>query len=138
MNRCLVVCLIVLSAAPAFGAALSLPITVTEPAGLSRVAEPVSGGIPLPQGRYKKGQAFALFDARVELPVQTTPLVVDENGYLRWILLDFQTDLKAREKKTFTLEAAPAAQGDRPTLRRDRRYRQNQVRHRQDEAVRPV
>jgi len=122
MNRCLVVCLIVLSAAPAFGAALSLPITVTEPAGLSRVAEPVSGGIPLPQGRYKKGQAFALFDARVELPVQTTPLVVDENGYLRWILLDFQTDLKAREKKTFTLEAVKStAKPPRPLKVTDQR-----------------
>jgi len=40
--------------------------------------------------------------------------VVDEKGFLRWILLDFQTDLKAKEKRTFTLKtvrgtAAPAS-----------------------------
>ncbi len=122
MNRCLVACLIVLFVAPAFGAALSLPITVEEPAGLARVAEPVSGGIPLPQGRYKKGQPFALFEDGREVPLQVSPLVVDENGYLRWILLDFQTDLNASEKKTFTLEAVkPTAEPPQPLKVTDQR-----------------
>jgi len=87
-------------------AELSLPITVEEPAGLARKSGPVSGGIPLPKATFKKGQAFALFDGDREVPVQISPLVVDPDGTLRWVLVDFQTDLKAREKKTLTLKAA--------------------------------
>jgi len=86
--------------------ALEIPVTVEEPAGVARVAEPVSGGIPLPAGQFKKDQPFALFDGEKEVPVQVLPLVVDEKGFLRWILLDFQTDLAASEKKTFTLKTA--------------------------------
>ena len=37
-----------------------LKLTVEEPAGLVRKAEPVCGGIPLPAGAFKKDQAFAV------------------------------------------------------------------------------
>ncbi|MDD4888655.1 MAG: hypothetical protein PHU85_01900 [Phycisphaerae bacterium] len=87
-------------------AALDIPITVEEPSGVARVAEPVSGGIPLPEGQFQKDQAFALFDGDKEIPVQAWPMVVNEKGALRWVLLDFQTDLKAKEKKAFVLKTA--------------------------------
>jgi hypothetical protein len=87
----------------------SIPITVEEPLGLARTAEPVSGGIPLPQGMFKPGQAFTLLDGAAAAPVQVLPLVVDEKGFMRWVLLDFQTDLAANAKKTFTLRPGPAA-----------------------------
>jgi len=85
---------------------LSVPITVEEPAGIARSAEPVSGGIPLPWGQFKADQPFALFEGEKEVPLQALPLVVDEHGFLRWILIDFQADLAAKERKTFTLKAA--------------------------------
>ena len=44
-----------LLALPAAAAELSLQITVQEPSGIARTAEPVSGGIPLPKGMCKKG-----------------------------------------------------------------------------------
>ena len=109
----LAVAAVVLTAAGA--RALDVPITVTEPAGVARPASPVSGGIPLPQGQFRKDQPFGLFDAAgKEVPLQALPLVVDEKGFLRWVLLDFQTDLKPGEKRAFTLRtvkgtAAPAA-----------------------------
>ena len=90
------------------GWALDIPITVQEPSGLARTAEPVSGGIPMPWAEFKADQPFALFDGDKEVPLQAVPLVTDEQGFLRWILVDFQADLKAKEKKTFTLRTAKA------------------------------
>ncbi|MCG3180805.1 MAG: hypothetical protein BIFFINMI_03168 [Phycisphaerae bacterium] len=100
-----------LSAGPAW--ALDIPITVAEPIGLARKAAPVSCGIPLPGGQFKADQAFSLFDGEAETPLQALPLVVDEKGFLRWVLLDFQADLAAGQTRTFTLKtekgaAAPA------------------------------
>ncbi len=87
-----------------------LEVGVEEPAGLARKSEPVCGGIPLPAGRFKEGQPLALFEGNTEVPVQVLPLVVDQKGSLRWVLLDFQTDVGAGEKKKFTLKA------QRPTV----------------------
>jgi len=88
---------------------LEIAVTVQEPVGAARVNEPVSGGIPLPAGRFKPGHPFALFEGEKEFPLQALPLVVDEKGFLRWILLDFQADLGANEKKTFTLKDVKAS-----------------------------
>jgi len=93
-------------AASAAAGEFSLPITVEEPAAIARKTEPVSAGIPLPWGRFKADQSFALFDGKSEVPVQALPIVVDEEGFLRWILLDFQTDLGPNEVKRFTLRPA--------------------------------
>ncbi|MFC1672331.1 hypothetical protein ACFL01_04280, partial [Planctomycetota bacterium] len=102
--------IVVISSICASAGALEVPVTVREPAGVARKAEPASGGIPLPAGRYKADQGFALFDGDKEVPLQALPLVVDENGFLRWILLDFQVDLGAGEAKTLTLkDTAPSA-----------------------------
>ena len=90
-------------------AEFQLPLTVTEPAGVERVNEPASGGIPLPNGMFKDGQAFALFDGDKEVPVQVWPMVVDAEKNLRWILVDFQVSLPAKGSKTFTLKAVKAA-----------------------------
>ncbi len=108
MKQWLIVCVGVLVCASAWAGEFSLPITVEEPAGVARKAEPVTGGIPLPWGRFKADQPFALFDGAKEVPVQVTPHVVDEKGTARWILLDFQTDIGAKQKKTFTLKAMKA------------------------------
>ncbi|MDD4890002.1 MAG: hypothetical protein PHU85_08735 [Phycisphaerae bacterium] len=83
--------------------ALDIPITVEEPSGVARVAEPASGGVPMPWGELKADTPFALFDGEKEIPLQAIPMVIDEKGMLRWVLLDFQVDLKPKEKKTFTL-----------------------------------
>ncbi len=92
-----------------------LQLTVNEPAGIARTAEPVSGGVPLPAGTFKADQPFALFDGPRELPLQVSPLVVDEKGFVRWILLDFQTDLKPNETRRYTLRAAgPTAKHSQP------------------------
>ena len=97
---------VLLAAGIAWADGLELELTVREPAGAARTGAPVSGGVPLPAGTFRKGQAFRLFDGSREIPLQVSPLVVDEQGYLRWVLLDFQTDLKPNETRKFVLRSA--------------------------------
>ncbi len=81
-------------------------LQVKESAGVARKAEPISGGVPLPRGRFKKGQAFALSGpGGREVPCQVTPLVVDPDGTLRWILLDFQDEVAANGVVKYSLKA---------------------------------
>ncbi len=90
---------------------LDVALTVEEPAGAARQACPVSGGVPLPWGRFKKDQAFGLFDGGRQVPAQVLPLVVDGQGFLRWVLVDTQVDLPAGGRKDLVLRsgAAPVA-----------------------------
>lgn len=104
---------VVVSGWTALAADLELRLSVQEPAGVAQVAAPASGGIPLPKGMFEKDQAFALFDGDKEVPMQAAPMVLDEKGKLRWILVDLQTDLAAGQNRIFTLKttkpsAAPA------------------------------
>lgn len=87
---------------------LSLTLSVSEPAGVERKSEPASGGIPLPWEIYKADQPFRLLSAGKEIPAQILPLVTDEKGFLRWILVDTQLDLPANGNIELQLEAAPA------------------------------
>ncbi len=100
-----------LLAFPAAAAALEIPVSVEEPAGVARRRGPVTSGVPLPRGACRAGQAFRLFDSGREIPLQTTPLVVTPDGFLRWVLLDFQIDLGAGETKRLTLKTGD---GSRP------------------------
>ena len=95
--------------------AFEVPVNVEEPAGIARKAEPVSGGIALPAGMFKPGTVeLALFDGNKSVPVQVSELVVGPKGFVRWVLLDFQLDLKANEIKTLTLKTGRPAIPHRP------------------------
>ena len=64
-------------AALACAGEFEVPLSVQEAAGVARKAEPISGGVPLPKGKFKKDQAFALFkNGGAEVPCQAVPLVV--------------------------------------------------------------
>ncbi len=104
----------VLLAFPVIGGAagFELKLTVRESAGEARTGEPISGGVPLPPGRFKTGQPFALFQAGgKEIPCQVSPLVTGADGTLRWVLVDFQDDVAASGTSGYVLKAA------RPTAR---------------------
>lgn len=87
----------------------ALKLTVLEPAGIARQAESASGGIPLPEGQFRQDQAFTVFANGVALPAQVLPLVVNEKGFLRWVLVDVPLDLAAKEKKELVLKAVGPA-----------------------------
>ncbi len=104
-----VVCWAGLAACAAAGE-FEVPLSVEEAAGVDRPGAVASGGIPLPEGRFKTDQPFAVYAGGAELPAQVLPLVVSERGFLRWVLVDVQVDLKAKERKELVLRAAaPAA-----------------------------
>ena len=84
--------------------AAEVKLTVEEPSGVQRTAWPVSSGIPMAQGELKDDGAAALFDVQGDqVPLQTEVLARWPDGSIRWLLVDFQTDLAADEKKAFVL-----------------------------------
>ena len=109
-------------AATAAGEDRGIPMTVTEPAGLARTGEPICGGIPVPPGKFKKDQAFAVLvaspgrsDGPIKpLPCQVVPLVVAPDGSLRWVLVDFQDDLPAGGTKHYLLRPGRSKAGRPP------------------------
>ncbi len=104
-------CVMAMGVSAARAAELNLKLTVREPAGVAREAEPACGGVPLPWGVFKKDQAFAVVKDGVAIPAQVYPLVVDGKGYLRWVLVDTQLDVPANgiAKLTLTTSTAPKA-----------------------------
>ena len=106
MHRALILAGLVLGAglaAPAL-AAVEVPLRLAEPgdggrpvAGIARLAEPVTSGVPLPPGTQQRD--WSLWDGSRELPLQVAPL----GGETPWLLLDFQVDLPALGAKTLTL-----------------------------------
>ena len=82
-----------------------LKLTVTEPAGVARKSAPARGGIPLMAGTFKRGQEFTVSADGAVIPAQVLPLVVDEKGFLRWVLVDTQVDLAANGRAELTLTA---------------------------------
>ncbi len=85
-----------------------VPLTVEEPSGVARTRWPVTSGIPFGQGALLDARAAALFDATGgEISLQTESLARWPDDSVRWLLLDFQIDLAANEKKPLTLRYGP-------------------------------
>jgi len=98
---------------PGIAPALEIPLTVQEPVGVVRQNAPVTSGVCLPRGAFLSNQCFSLFDGDMEIPLQTTPLVVEKDGTVRWILLDFQLSIGEKEVRSLTLRSEPG--NARPT-----------------------
>ena len=82
----------------------SLQLTVNEPSGIARIAAPVTSGVPFPIGALHSNMPLQLFDVRgKEIPLQHRTTAVWRDGSVKWALLDFQTDLAAKETKSLSL-----------------------------------
>jgi hypothetical protein len=95
-----------LAAGSALAGELSVKMSVSEPAGVARRAEPFCGGIPLPRRTYKRDQEFSVRRNGQQVPAQVLPMVVDEKGYVWWVLVDLQSDVPAKGRVDFVLTAA--------------------------------
>jgi hypothetical protein len=79
-------------------------LTVEEPSGVVRTGWPVTSGVPFAQGTLADAEAVGLFGPNGrELPLQTEVLAKWPDGSIRWLLLDFQVDLAAGEKRVLRL-----------------------------------
>src|SRR5262245_482986 len=100
--------LVVLTICPCPGRPTEVAVTVAAPAGVRRTGWPVTSGVPLARGALHGPRAAALFSADGrEVPLQAEALSRWSDGSVRWLLLDFQVDLKASEKQHLTLRYGP-------------------------------
>lgn len=83
---------------------LSIPITVAEPAGASRVNAPITSGIPLPPGTQIN--KWSLWEGDRQIPLQFSSM----QGSATWLLLDFQASINPGTEKTFVLRDIASAE----------------------------
>jgi hypothetical protein len=87
-------------------------LSVTERAGFSRVSEPVLMGVPLPDGLLSDTGELALKDASgnvVNCHFAPAQKWWTDKQSLRWVHLNFQTDMDSGAVKQFTLWREPAS-----------------------------
>ncbi|HYL80031.1 MAG TPA: hypothetical protein VEU07_04410, partial [Candidatus Acidoferrum sp.] len=97
----------------------SAPIILNEQAGVRRVGEPVTVGLPFPRGWVRDPAHLALIGPQgTPVPLQTAALLRWADGSLRWGLLDFQADVAPFSTSTYQLTASSCAgcECDRPIV----------------------
>jgi hypothetical protein len=83
---------------------VDISLLLEERAGINRLHEPVTIGLPFPQGMVSDIGCLTLWDASgCQLPLQAHPLANWFNGSVKWVLLDFQADLAANRQTTYQL-----------------------------------
>lgn len=101
------------NAAPSF----PVPLSITEDAGIQRILEPVSWGVPVPKeaGITDVDSLRLVDDSGTPVPVQLTVTARwdgapgDEARPIRWVLVDMQASLEPYERADFFLEVGPRA-----------------------------
>lgn len=93
-------------------------IAVKETAGI-RLLRPLSGGIPIPEGKAPMGSKFVVTakDGKT-VPSQSQVLATWNDGSARWVLVDFQADPEPDKTEEFRLTWKPgkASQTTEPAL----------------------
>jgi hypothetical protein len=87
---------------PAITRPLQLTVYVQESQGLARNQWPITAGVPFSKGLVPDATRLAMTnDGGRATPVQTRVLSRWDDGSVRWALLDWQTDLEARQQRRF-------------------------------------
>ena len=81
-----------------------IPIVISELDGINRTKEPVTAGIPFKKGKFFQTDGFSLVNGKTKIPVQTKVLARWSDNSIKWMLLDFQADIKANKKIKFFLK----------------------------------
>jgi hypothetical protein len=93
---------------------LPVELYLDEPSGISRTADPITTGIPLPQGLVSDSAGLTVTDGN-GTPVPCQLQVMNRwpfDNSIRWLLMDFQADVSAGQTKTFKLaSSAPPSAG---------------------------
>lgn len=79
-----------------------IPLTVHETAGVAR-NEPVTFGLPIPQGVLGHPDALALLDGKKTIPTQSRALVRWPDRSVKWLLVTGRVELKPKQTKSLTL-----------------------------------
>ncbi len=86
-------------------AADMVELSVVERQGAARRGEPVTFGVPFPKGELQSAEQVRLVFHGKEVPAQfrATGLWRPDKS-IRWLLVDFQADIEANARQTYTLE----------------------------------
>ncbi len=86
---------------------ISIPVTVSEPAGVARHGELVRSGIPFARGVVPAIDGLEIIDERaVDVPAQFESMSRWSDGSQRWVLLNFISSLDPRQTRRFELRRA--------------------------------
>jgi hypothetical protein len=84
-----------------------ITLNIEEPGGVDRPAWPVTQGIPFPDKELREAMPVRVVDSNGDvLPTQYKCLATwnKDMKFVKWLLVDFQVDLKAHEVSTLFLE----------------------------------
>ena len=88
---------------------------IGEHGGAARVGTPVTGGIPFARAAVHDAERLELIDdAGERVPVQTEVLARWDDQSIKWLLLDFFTDLEANATRPFRIRQAEGRTGATP------------------------
>jgi len=90
-----------------------IELHLREDAGLDRIREPIQVGIPIPEGVLLSAHLLTVAGTENHsIPVwQATPLAHWPDGSIRWLKLNFQVNLAARQATTLTLGVTETGHG---------------------------
>ncbi len=91
------------------GKAIRIPLTVKDWVNVNHIRSPVTSGIPLPLGEIKSADQLQIVTAGGgQMPAQFRALAWWPDKSIRWVLCDFQADVKAGGSGRYYLVSQPA------------------------------
>jgi hypothetical protein len=101
--------------------AMEIPLYIDESAGVERRAEPVTTGVPLHRGNVWDAQQLRIHTPAGEsIPAQFAVLSRWPDGSCKWVLVDFQADVLADARASYTLsDGGDQARHSSPVVVRD-------------------
>ncbi len=104
--------LLLLASIPLGPLAGQIPILVSESAGFDRVNEPVTLGVPFPQGQIKELTGLGIRSPQNQIEdAQFDVMSRWRDGSIRWLKVDFQADVPAFTTETYQLELSTPSLG---------------------------
>lgn len=83
----------------------TVQVSLLEELGVARSDSPISFGFPCPEGGlFDLGKLRVVGPGDEEIPAQFTATAFWPNGSLKWVLVDFLTDLAAGEEKACAID----------------------------------